>query len=178
MIYMRVPRDRLGALIGKDGCTKALIEEETKCVLEIDSDSGDVAIIEGDDPEGVLKAKDVVAAIAHGFSPERAALLFRSRYYLQMLEMRDYVKKDPKHMRRVRGRIIGTRGKTRALIEQLSGAEVSVSAHTIGIIGDILSLEIAREAVEMLLKGSEHATVYRYLERRRREIKAAEIEMA
>jgi len=36
-------------------------------------------------------------------------------------------------------------------------------------------MAIAREAVLMLLRGSEHKTVYRFLERKRAEIKAYEM---
>ncbi len=57
----------------------------------------------------------------------------------------------------------------------MSGAEVSVYGNTVGIIGDFLEMDIAKNAVVMLLSGSEHSTVYRYLERRRMDIKIAEM---
>ena len=177
MMYVRVPKERVGALIGKDGETKDAIESGTRCMLLIDSKTGDVTIAEGDDPEGVLKARDIVTAIACGFSPERALILLRNNYFFHSMDIRDYAKRDPKHVARLRGRVIGQEGKTRRIIEQLAEAEVSISGNSVAIIGDILSLDIAREAVEMLLSGSEHATVYRYLERRRRDIKEAEIDM-
>ncbi|PJB21889.1 MAG: RNA-processing protein, partial [Euryarchaeota archaeon CG_4_9_14_3_um_filter_38_12] len=37
-------------------------------------------------------------------------------------------------------------------------------------IGDVEQVQIARKAVDMLLSGSEHSVVYRYLERMRKEI--------
>ena len=51
----------------------------------------------------------------------------------------------------------------------------SVYGHTVALIGEAFHLAIAREAVEMLLRGSEHNTVYRYLERKREHIKAYEM---
>jgi ribosomal RNA assembly protein len=44
--------------------------------------------------------------------------------------------------------------------------------HTVSLIGPSFELAIAREAVVMLLRGSEHSTVYRFLERKRADIKA------
>ncbi len=71
--------------------------------------------------------------------------------------------------------MIGTRGKTRRIIEDLTGADMSVYGHTVSLIADDVQLPIAQEAVEMLLKGSEHATVYRFLERKRGELRIAEM---
>jgi len=49
---------------------------------------------------------------------------------------------------------------------------VSVWGHTVTLIGEVFEMAIAREAVLMLLRGSEHKTVYRFLERKRADIKA------
>jgi len=38
-----------------------------------------------------------------------------------------------------------------------------------------VQMPVARTAVDMLLSGSEHATVYRYLERKRPELHIAEM---
>src|SRR5438552_3494984 len=47
-----------------------------------------------------------------------------------------------------------------------------ISAERIGVlIGRTFEMAIAREAVFMLLRGSEHKTVYRFLERKRADIK-------
>ena len=67
--------------------------------------------------------------------------------------------------------MIGTRGKTRRLIEELTGVDVSVFGHTVSLIGGPFEMAIAREAAVMLLRGSEHKTVYRFLERKRADIK-------
>ena len=47
--------------------------------------------------------------------------------------------------------------------------------HTVSLIGESLRIAIAREAVEMLLRGSGHKTVYRFLERKRADIRAYEM---
>jgi len=77
----------------------------------------------------------------------------------------------------VKGRIIGQEGKTRRIVEELTDADVSVHGHTVAIIANLDEMEIAREAIKMLLRGSEHSTVYRYLHRKRRELKKKRLEI-
>ena len=57
------------------------------------------------------------------------------------------------------------------LIEELTGAYMSVYGNTVAVIGDSLQIEVARRAVDMLLSGSEHAAVYHFLEGRRAQLK-------
>lgn len=181
MLYVKIPKERMGALIGPDGQVKTQIEHSCGVTLEIDSKTGDVTIIPK--PEEVekghvgLNARDIVKAIARGFSPERAMRLVSEDMYLSVIDIRDYAGKDRKHVVRVRGRLIGTNGKTRRIIEELAEAELSVYGNTVAIIGDLMSMDIAQRAVEMLLEGSEHAAVYRFLENRRRDLRFAEMSM-
>jgi len=80
-------------------------------------------------------------------------------------------------LQRVKGRIIGQEGKTRRIIEELTEADVSIHGHTVAIIAGLEEMEVAREAVKMLLRGSMHSTVYRYLHRKRRELKKRKLEL-
>ena len=50
-------------------------------------------------------------------------------------------------------------------------SSVSVYGHTISMIGGYDAVSAAREAVEMLIKGKQHATVYKFLRIKRREAK-------
>jgi ribosomal RNA assembly protein len=45
-----------------------------------------------------------------------------------------------------------------------------VYGKTVAIIGDVAQVDLAREAVAMLVRGSMHRTVYRFLERKRKEM--------
>ena len=74
-------------------------------------------------------------------------------------------------MRRIRARVIGTNGKTRRIMEDLSGADISIYGHTVAIIGDIYQLDLAKRAVDLILSGSEHKTVYKYLEREHKKMR-------
>lgn len=173
MRFVRVPEERVGALIGPEGKTRAAIESRTGVKIHVDSKEGEVRIDDTSttDPVGPLKAEDVVKAIARGFSPERAFKLFSDEMYFQLFDMHDYVGKDKKDVQRLASRVIGSEGKTRRIIEELTGSFLSVYGHTVSLIGDADSIEVAKSAVDMLLSGSEHAAVYRFLENKRREIK-------
>ena len=172
MWYLRIPKDRIAVLIGTNGKVRKRIEEKTGVTIQIDSKTGEINIDpENADPVMALKARDMVKAIGRGFSPERAEALLNEDVYLQIIDIRDYTGKNRNRVRRMRGRVIGRKGKTRRLIEEYSEAEISIYGNTIGIIGDPWALEVAREAIHMLLSGSEHGTVYRFLERKRRELK-------
>ena len=173
MLYARMPSERVGVLIGPDGATKRRLEEATGAAIAVDSESGEVTIdeVHAADPVLALKARDIVIAIARGFSEARAFRLLGEDAYIDVLDIKDFAH-SRNRIAQIKARLIGARGKTRRLIEELTGVELSVSGHAVSLIGDAFEMAIAREAVVMLLRGSEHATVYRFLERKRADIKA------
>jgi len=179
--FLKIPRERVGVLIGPEGKTKKHIEEKLKVELQIDSEAGDVSIAlaeKADDPSMLFKAKDLVTAIGRGFSPEHAFRLVRDEEaILDIIDLRSVFGKSDADIKRVQGRIIGMNGKTRRIIEELTDTSVSVYGHTVGIIGTVEQVQIAREAIEMLVKGSMHGTVYRFLHRKRRELKKKKFEL-
>ncbi len=172
MLYVKVPKSRIGALIGKEGETKKRVEALTKTKINVDSVYGDVSIDDRDsDGFMAMKAMDFVQAVGDGFSPERAWRIFKEDVYFEEIDIKEFVGKRENRIRVVKGRIIGKNGKTRKIIEEMSGAEISIYGNTIAIIGEYYQLETAKKAIEMLLQGSKHATIYGYLEKRRRDMK-------
>ncbi|HEX9906940.1 MAG TPA: KH domain-containing protein [Thermoplasmata archaeon] len=170
---VRIPTERVGVLIGKGGSTKQKIEKITGVRISVDSEEGDVEIdmTHAKDPGTALSVSNVVIAIGRGFSPEKAIRLLNDEYLLEMMDIRDYVGKKQSHVIRMRSRVIGTRGRTRSIFEEITGASISVYGNTIAIIGMELQVEIARRGMDMLLSGSEHATVYHFLENSRAQLK-------
>jgi ribosomal RNA assembly protein len=90
---------------------------------------------------------------------------------MELIDLRAAFGKSEADLKRVKGRIIGLNGKTRRIIEELTDANVAVYGHTVGVIGTLEQVQVAREAIEMLVRGSMHSTVYRFLHRKRRELK-------
>jgi ribosomal RNA assembly protein len=179
--FLKIPRERIGVLIGPNGEIKKYIERALLVKLEIESETGSIKIIlteSVEDPSLLFKAKDVINAIGRGFSPEPAFRLIRDeKTFLDVIDLRAIFGKSESDIRRVKGRIIGMEGKTRRIIEELTETNVCVYGHTIGLIGDIEQVQAAREAIQMLIRGSLHSTVYRFLHRKRRELKKRKLEL-
>jgi len=179
--FLRIPSERIGVLIGPNGATKKYIEQRLSVVLEIESETGGVKIIlteNVEDPLFIFKAKDVVNAIGRGFSPELAFRLIRDEEaFLDVIDLRTVFGRSESDLKRVKGRIIGMEGKTRVIIEELTETNVCVYGHTVSLIGDVEQVQAAREAIQMLIRGSLHSTVYRFLHRKRRELKKRKLEL-
>ena len=171
-MYVRIPSDRVGVAIGPNGETKREIEKRTGTRITFDSETGSAKVEPVDDPVGVLKAESVLKAIARGFSSNRAFRLFDDDQFLEIIDITDFAGNSERAVSRLKGRVIGEKGRTRETIERLTDSYVSVYGKTIAAIGTAEQLSVVREAVEMLLSGREHSTVYRFLERKRREAKA------
>jgi ribosomal RNA assembly protein len=179
--FVRIPKERVGVLVGPDGEVKQKIEEKFMVELEIESEAGGVTIVLSErtnDPSLLFRAKDVVTAIGRGFSPEHAFRLLRNEDDIfDFIDFRVVFGRSESDIKRVKGRIIGANGKTRKLIEELTDASVVVYGHTVGFIGTFEQVDAARNAVQMLIDGSQHHTVYRYLQRKRSEFKKQRLEL-
>ena len=165
---VKVPLDRVAAVIGKKGETKKQLEEACHISLEIDSQSGDIIVrstsVEEGDP---FRAINVVEAVGRGFSPQRALRLLDSETTLEVLDLRDFAGKSDNSLERIRGRIIGLNGKSRRVIEELTKCYVSVYGRTVSIIGEVTEAKLAKEAITMLASGSRHRSVYNMLQKAR-----------
>jgi ribosomal RNA assembly protein len=180
-MFVRIPKERVGVLVGPEGQVKQRIEEKFMVELQIESESGGVTIVlsvKANDPSLLFKAKDTVTAIGRGFSPEHAFRLLRNEDNIfDFIDLRIIFGRSESDIKRVKGRVIGANGKTRKLIEELTDASVVVYGHTIGFIGTFEQVDVARNAVQMLIDGSQHHTVYKYLQRKRSEFKKQMLEL-
>lgn len=175
--YLKIPRERVGAVIGKQGITKEEIENATRTSIEIDSETGSVSISpreDAEDPLAVWKARYIVKAVGRGFNPEIALKLTDDEVLLEIINLPDYVGKSKKAILRQKGRIIGKDGRTRDIITDMTGVDISIYGKTVAIIGDMEHIHLAKEAVEMILNGSRHKSVYAFLEKKSREMKIRE----
>jgi ribosomal RNA assembly protein len=180
-MFVKIPKERVGVLIGPDGKVKQRIEEKFMVELLIDGDSGGVKVVlseKASDPSVLFRARDTVTAIGRGFSPEQAFRLLRNEEDIfDYIDLRAVFGRSESDIKRVKGRVIGANGKTRKLIEELTEASMVVYGHTIGFIGSFEQVDFARNAVQMLVNGSQHHTVYKYLQRKRSEFKKQRLEL-
>lgn len=180
---VRIPAARVAVLIGRRGRTKAAIERGCAVSVDVDSSDGTVTVrSEGGCPPGggdggetsfrPLKAAEIVAAIGRGFAPDRAMSLLDGERSLHVMDLREFAGRSPSQIGRVKGRIIGERGRARRSMESLTGASISVYGRTVAVIGTAASLKMAVEAISSLSSGSMHGAVYGRLEAARRRQKA------
>lgn len=170
---LRIPKERVAVLIGKNGEIKKDLESATDTKMNIDSHEGDI-FIEGDDPLKLFTAREIVKAVGRGFNPDVAKLLLKADYAIELLSLHDYIK-TKNDMLRLKGRVIGAEGKSRRTIEALTETYLSVYGKTIGIIGEAYNVSVCRRAIDSLLSGSPHSSVYKWLEKQRREMKKREL---
>ena len=176
MRSIRVPADRVGTIIGTKGETKKMLVRISGVKIDVDTE-GEVIMHDDSakDPLMALKLMDVIKAIGRGFSPERAMRLFQDDEYLEVVDLKEFVGGRNNQLSRIRGRLIGHDGKTREIIEDLAGVNMSIYGNTVSLIGSSVSLPVAKHAIELILNGSEHSTVYRYLEGQRPRLRIAEM---
>ncbi len=163
---IRIPKSRIGVVIGKKGSTKKQIESLTGVKLTIDSEDGSIIInstSETPDPSYIWKTREILRAIACGFNADRATLLIDDEIYLESIELEG----TKNNIKRLKSRIIGENGKARKMIETSTSACVSVFGNQVSIIGELTEIKNAKEAVILLINGSKHSTVFRYLEQLR-----------
>ncbi len=173
--HIKIPLERIAVLVGPKGSIKELIEEKTTTQLNIDSQSGDIEIIDAKDPLKGLRTGDVINAIARGFSPEKALRMLDDD--LLMFETIDLsnIAKTEKELQRIRGRIIGKAGKAREVFESITNVRISVYGKTVCMIGRPEQNAVARKGIEMLIEGSAHGPVYKFLEKKKSELKQVEM---
>ena len=175
--YLKIPHNRIGALSGNKGDVKKSIEKATETILDIDSEDGTVYITPQEnmsDPLGVWNANHIVKAVARGFNPEVALKLVDDDIYLEVIKLPLYIGKSKNALSRYKGRIIGQNGKTREIIMDMAEVQMAIYGKTVSLIGEMDNIMIAKEAIEMILKGSRHKSVYSFLERKKDELKLKE----
>ena len=172
--FIRIPGDRVGVLIGNNGKTRRRIESTFGVKITVESESGGVEIkVNQDQPDVsvMFTVKNIVKAIGRGFSPKKALMLQDEDNDIMVIDLEEYVGTSKNAQNRVRGRIIGKEGKSRELLEELTECQVSVYGGTVALIGPYEMRQVAKEAVEMLLNGSFHKTVWNHLYAYRRKMR-------
>lgn len=155
---LKAARSFVRAAAGKFGAEIELDEKNLQIVIRPGPTTG---------VEGILKLRDMARAVALGFDPEQALSLENEEYSLAVLDLKEWTDK-PNHLRRIKGRIIGEGGRAKATIQQLAEVSIVVGDTYVAILGKAEDVEIAKRAVEMLIEGRKHATVYKFIQAAKR----------
>ena len=161
--FVVMPKERM-KLLKKNKKAVEKLEKLSESKIKLNEEVS----IECEDALKRLRIKEVVKAFGRGFDMEVALNLLDEEFRLDLIEIKDFTGDSRNRMITLKGRVIGTGGKTKKLIENFAEVKISIYGKTIGIIGKWDRVMIARKAIEMILSGSLHSTVYRFLEKQRR----------
>jgi len=164
MDFVSIPEKRMKILKSN----KRIIEK-LQNLVDVKIRIGEEVEIESDDPLLVMRVKQVVKAFGRGFDFDDALFLLDDEYLLDVVDIKEFSGKSQDRLVEMRGRIIGTKGKTKNIIEKLTETKIVVYGKTVSIIGRYDVVQDAREAIEMILQGRKHGTIYRFLEQKRKQ---------
>ncbi|MEM4590115.1 MAG: KH domain-containing protein [Candidatus Micrarchaeia archaeon] len=165
MQIVKIPSERIKVLMSN----AKLIEDKGEVEISVSNEEG--ILIKSKDPIAEWKAINVVKAVGRGFNPMIAINLFSDDYVLHIINLKDIFDKEKQRIR-VRARLIGTKGKTRATIEEISGAFVCIYGNTISFIGKPEEVAMAVEAANMIINGVSHSAVYMFLQKERKRLES------
>lgn len=111
-------------------------------------------------------AERVLLALDFPFLVEEALLLKNEDYMFEILNIKEFTKRHDLNV--VKGRIIGKKGKTLKVLENLTESYIVVKENNVAIIAPVEFFETARQAVVSLIHGSKQGNVYGYVEKRRK----------
>ena len=120
-------------------------------------------ILSGNDEIDEYFASRVLEALDYRFLIEDALFLKKEEYDFKIINIKSHTNR--RDLSVIRGRIIGTKGKTLKVLSDLTGCEFAVKDNEVAIIGLSERIHDAEKAVISLIKGSKHGNVYASLER-------------
>jgi len=155
--FIKIQEKRKKLLL-KDKEGKRNIEKLTNTKINIKED---IEI----DGEGLdlFQAKNVLKAFARGFDVKDSLCLLDDDYGLEIIDLSEFTGSKNRIMV-LKGRIIGTGGKTKKSIEDHTDTKIAVLGKTISILGEWDKINVSKQAVMMLIDGCSHKKIYRWLE--------------
>lgn len=112
------------------------------------------------------EASLVIEAINFGFPARTAVMVSEEDMVFKKVNIKEFTRR--KDMESVRGRVIGSEGRTKRTIENISGCEIFIKNNEVGIIGHVEDVEYSITALQNLIRGSKQSNVYNFLEKTRK----------
>jgi ribosomal RNA assembly protein len=155
--FIKIPQERL-KIFKQKGYSKQL-EKLTGMKIGVNEEVS----IDSADPLALMKIKEVVKAFGRGFEFDAALNLLDDEYYLETMNIQEFCGKSRDRLMTMRGRLIGSGGRTKKIIEKQANVNIAIYGKTVSIIGRWDGIQKAKRAVEGLLYGKKHGTVYKSL---------------
>ena len=141
---------------------KSELEKALGVRIEI---AGRKVVVRGE-PLNEYDASFIFEAINFGFSAQKALSLRDENMVFRIVNIKQFTRK--KNLREVRARLIGTRGRTKKTIENISNSNIVINDNDIGVIARADEIEEIITAITSLIRGAKQANTYRFLERMNR----------
>jgi len=156
--HVSIPEERITLLKRVKGC-----EEKLKEFLDIEVHVGEDVIISGEALQ-VIRGEEIIKAFGRGFDFEDSLDLLDEEYLLEVINVSEFTGKSKNRQVTLRGRVIGEGGRTKKTIEKYADVKIAIYGKTVSVIGKPQNIKTARDAIEMILSGSKHNSVYRFLQ--------------
>ena len=174
MKVVPLPKKRLAQFFRQRSRPLKDLEERAQVKITLNKESKDDYLISIDgEAEGEWVAEQILKAVDLGFDPKDAFRLFKEDIYLEQLDLEQSMRGSARGVERQKARIIGTAGKAKRTLEELSEAKIALGdGPMLGIIGGFDEVRAAKEAILQLLEGRPHQGVFSYLENQKRKREA------
>lgn len=157
--YIAIPEERIRVL-RRD----KTLEDKLKQFVDVKIEVNDDVKIESDDTIKLLRVKEVIKAFGRGFDVDTSLSLIDEEYFLDVLDVKGFTGKSRNRQITLKGRVIGSKGRIKNIIEKYADVKIVIYGKTVSIVGKGENVRVAKEAIEMLLSGANHSSVYRFLE--------------
>lgn len=127
-----------------------------------------VVTIKSESAMSALLVKNAIRAFNRGFDAKTSLLLLDDNYDLAVINIGDYTGSQ-KRQTELKGRIIGSRGIIKKRLSKTTSCYIKILGKTVSIIGNYQNLQLAIEAIEMLLNGAKHDSVFAMIDRKKLE---------
>ncbi|MFH1801643.1 MAG: KH domain-containing protein [archaeon] len=108
-------------------------------------------------------AEKVIEAIEMGFPISTAMLIKSEGNEFEIINIKNHTKR--KDLKAIRARIIGKKGKTLKILQELTQCNFEIKENSIGIIGEPEYIKNAQEAIIAIINGAKQSNVYAFLEK-------------
>jgi ribosomal RNA assembly protein len=116
-------------------------------------------------PENEYVGQKVIDAINFGFLVSTALLIKTEDNVFEILDIKDHTRR--KDMKTIRGRLIGTGGRTLKTITDVSNSHVEIKDNNIAIIAPGENIEAIQNGIISIIHGSKQTNIYAFLEKNR-----------
>jgi KH domain-containing protein len=130
-------------------------------------------IINGQEYNEVMTEK-IILALDFGFEIDDALILLKDDWDIEYVNIKEHTHR--KNLEEIRSRVIGTDGKAKRTIENLTGSSLVVHGNMVGIISDAEHMPYTIQGIVSLVQGAKHGNVFAYIEKQNANLRKIDAE--